>query len=152
MDDMFFRNDGKSLKRGQRRDKRTETCRPCRVWRADDPDGAMEGVVMDVNKYGMRIRMLDDIEVDTVVHIQLMVDEEFKEAMAPPMEARIARCIPDGEGFVDHGIQILRREIRREESKPIVVKKRAPLPPTRRTRMHTLDITVGDRGSNRGRR
>jgi hypothetical protein len=151
MDEMFFASDGKSLQRGKRRDRRTPTCRPCRIWRASDPDNPMDGVIMDANRYGMCIRMLARIEVDEPILVQLMRDEQFREPMAVPLEGRVARQIPDGGGFYDHGIQLFRGDIRREESRPVVMPKRPAAMPIKRTRMHTLDITIGDR-DDRSRR
>jgi hypothetical protein len=152
MDEMFFREDGKSLRRGKRRERRTPTCRPCLIWRKDEPHYRLEGVVMDVNRYGLCIRMLEPIEAGTPVLIQLMHDEEFQEPMAPPMAARIARVTNDGNGFLDHGIEIVREEIRRPESRPVVVERRTAAARRAISRMHSYDVTVGDRRTERYRR
>lgn len=151
MDEMFFRGDGKSLIRGKRRERRTPTCRPCVLWLVHLPELKMEGVVMDVNKFGLCVRMIGSVEVGEVVHVQLMADEEFKEALAEPMEAVVRRVQEDGSGFLDHGLEIVRKEIRRTEPKRIVVAPRPRLAPRQRPRMHTLDVTVGDRRGDRRR-
>lgn len=151
MDEMFFREDGRSLVRGKRREKRTPTCRPCILWLAHLPEIKMEGVVMDVNKYGLCVRMIGAVESGEIVHVQLMADEQFKEALADPMEATVRRVQEDGNGFFDHGLEIVRREIVRVEPRRVVVAPRPRLAPRQRPRMHTLDVTVGDRRTDRRR-
>jgi len=153
MDEMFFRYDGRSLRRGQRRDRRTETCRPCLVWidGATSRDDAREGVVMDVNPYGLCVRMLEGLEPGTNIRVQLMHDDDFREPMAAPMEGKVVRRMVDGTGFTDHGIELERSDIRREESRPKTLPKRPALPSVVRPKMHTFDVTVGNRRHDRRR-
>lgn len=152
-DEMFFTNDEGSLRRGRRRAPRTEVCRPCIIWPEDAPDMAFQGVVIDVTPYGMCIRMLDHIPVGTKVQIQLMRDEEFKTPLAEPHAGMIVRLSEADEGFVDHGVQLQIREIKRvEQARPVSIERRRTVVWNRRSaasRMHTLDITVGDRGARR---
>ncbi|MBI4557466.1 MAG: hypothetical protein HY706_07785 [Candidatus Hydrogenedentes bacterium] len=150
-DEMFFTLEGRSLRRGKRAERRTQTCRPCVLWPQDAPDIKLQGVVMDMNAYGLCVRALDAVPAGTEISIQLMRDEGFSEPMAPPVNGRVVRTTPQPNGFVDHGIRLVQKEIERTESRPVEIRTRRPLP-SRRTRMHTLDITVGDRGSRRGGR
>ncbi len=152
MDDMFFRNDGKSLKRGKRRDRRTPTCRPCLLWVLSEDGEPYRGVVLDVNGHGMCVRMLDELEPGLEVRVQLMHDEDFREPMADPMMGRVARRVSSVDGFYDHGVSLERQNIRREESRPVEIPKRPTGPARAKPRMHTLDLTVSDRWIGRTRR
>ncbi|MCP4639352.1 MAG: hypothetical protein GY851_02910 [bacterium] len=149
-DEMFFNTDADSLRRGKRRTKRTETCRPCVVWPADAPEIAFQGVAINVTPYGLLIRMLDSMPPGTQIKVQLMRDEEFREPLASPLDGIVVR-VEEGEGgFTDHGVQIEREEIQRAETKPIrPTRKPVPAKPTPKTRMHTVDFTIGDRGIRR---
>jgi hypothetical protein len=147
-DEMFFSADERSLRRGRRIARRTPTCRACLVWPADAPDMRLQGVVMDINPFGMLIRLLEPLPMDTEACIQLMRDEDFENPLAKPLEGAVVRSIPTSDGFTDIGVRIKLREIPRAESRPIRIERRRPLV-TRRTRMHTIDYTVGDRGGRR---
>lgn len=147
-DDMFFADDMRSLRRGKRIAPRTETCRPCLVWAKDAPETRLFGVVMDMNPYGMRIRMIDQIGPGTAVVVQLMQDEEYEIPFARPIGAVVVRIQPEKEDLTDHGVQVLRDEIARQEARPVRIERRPPvrLP---RERMYTLDLTVGNRRRRR---
>ncbi|HIJ64387.1 MAG TPA: hypothetical protein HPP77_00445 [Candidatus Hydrogenedentes bacterium] len=150
-DEMFFTEDERSLRRGKRRAPRTETCRPCLVWPIDAPDRQCQAVAMDMNPHGMLVRMLEVIPVDTEVSIQLMRDENFREPLAAPARGKIVRTTDAAGGFTDHGIQLVQPEVRRTESKPVRFEKRTPLR-YRKPRMHTIDVTLGERGKGRSPR
>ena len=152
-DEMFLSPDQKSLRRGRRRSARTETCRPCVVWAADDPEIAYRGVVLDVSPYGMCIRMLDYLPPNTNVQVQLMRDDTFESPLSIPFEGLVVRTFETEQGFMDHGIEVQRSQPRRpEEGRPTRIERR-----DRRnmiglggqSRMHTLDFTVGDQGPRR---
>lgn len=149
---MFFRNDGKSLKRGKRRDRRTPTCRPCLVWIEDQEGEPYRGVVLDVNGYGMCIRTIDPLDPGLTIKIQLMHDEDFREPMADPVHGKIARRIAAPDDFYDHGISLHRPDIRREESRPVSIPKPVRSATRPKPRMHTFDVTIGDRWIGRTRR
>ncbi len=142
-DEMFFSNDSKSLRRGKRVSGRTEACRPCRVWPKDEEDLAGNGVILDINPYGMRIRMLEFFPAGTNVLVQLMRDDEFKEPLAAPLDGVIVRCRSDMDGFSDVGVQLIRKHLERPAT-PIVRPTRRPSTVERpKPRMHTIDFTVG---------
>ena len=147
-DDMFFTDDMRALRRGKRIAPRTETCRPCLVWAKDDPDSKFFGVVMDINPYGMRIRMMDEIGPGTAVVVQLMRDEDYEVPLARPIDATVVRIQPAKEDLTDHGVQLLREEIARQEARPVRIERRPPVR-RQRERMYTLDITVGNRRRRR---
>lgn len=151
-DDMFFSSDSRSLRRGKRIAQRTPTCRPCLVWPADAPEIAVQGVVLDMNPYGMLIRMLEVLPPPTVVRVQLMRDDTFDQPLAAPLEGRVVRHA-GGEGvFLDHGILLSQKKSQTEAIRRIqYVPPRALLkrPPPR---MHTLDITIGDNMEGRPKR
>ena len=140
-DEMFFSTDSKSLRRGKRVAPRPATCRPCLVWPEDAPDVHMRGVILDINAYGMLVRMMESLPPGMHVHVQLMRDDEFREPLTKPVMGLVVRNILQSDGFVEHGIQVLQDKVSRQEAKPL----RKPLRKTRlrqheRTRMHTRDL------------
>lgn len=143
-EEMIWSPELKSLRRGRRNAPRTEVCRPCLVWGKRDPDTKLQGVVLDLNPHGMRVRLLDTLDVGDVVVIQMMRDEEFNVPLSQQIEARVVRTQPGFGGLVDHGVQVILRPIHRPASRPVTIRRLRPRR-TPRTRMHTLDITVGDR-------
>ncbi len=164
-DEMFFTPDMRALRRGKRIASRTETCRPCLMWTQNDPENKFYGVVLDVNPYGMRVRMLDVVAVGTPIVIQMMRDEEYRFPLAKPIEALVVRHQPEIDEMVDHGVQIpQKKEVQRIVSKPSPppVKtaeqlKSAELTKAtdqlkKKSRMYTLDVTVGDRRDRRSGR
>ena len=62
---MFVSADERSITRGRRAAPRTQVCRPALIWQQDAPDAKRQGVVLDLNPRGMRIRMLEQFEVGT---------------------------------------------------------------------------------------
>lgn len=142
-DEMFFSADERSLRRGRRIARRTPTCRACLIWLADKPELRSQGVIMDVNPFGMLIRMLEPLPVGADARIQLMRDEDFEIPLAKPLVGTVVRANPTPDGFTDIGMRIKLKEIPRAESRPVRLERRRPLI-TRRTRMHTIDFTVGD--------
>ena len=150
-DEMFFSEDMRSLRRGRRIAPRTETCRPCLVWLKEEPEEKHCGVVMDINPYGMRIRMLDQIATGKPILVQMMRDDEYKQPLAAPVEALIVRQIEEADDMTDHGVRIMQKEIRRYEPRPAPIEKR-PVARKQKARMYTLDITVGDRRRGRAGR
>jgi len=147
-DEMFFSPDMLSLRRGKRRVSRTPTCRPCVAWLKDAPNVQYYGVVMDVSPVGVRIRMLDLVPTDCVLCFQMMRDEEFTVPLAAPLEGRIVRVQEEQAGFVDHGLLLIQKKLDRMESKPVEIPKKYPAPP-HKTRMYSLDITLGERPGGR---
>jgi len=149
-DEMFFGPDGVSLRRGQRRDKRIASCRPCLVWPDDAPEMQCEGVIMDMNRHGLLVRMLDPFPEQSELYVQMMRDESFEHALAKPLRGVVVRCREASSGFVDHGIQFVREAIvRAQNPRPVRIEELRQRP-SRPARMHSIDVTIGDRGP-RGR-
>lgn len=149
-DEMFFGPDGLSLRRGQRRDARIEACRPCYIWPSDAPELRRQGVVMDLNRHGLLVRSLEPIPVGTEIVVQLMRDDQFRESLSRALHGEVVRNQAQADGLYDHGIELVAQAIERNESRPVRLskpKKQA----ARRSRMHTIDITVGERGIRRNR-
>lgn len=152
-DDMMMSGDNRSLRRGKRRAPRTETCRPCLVWPKEVPDLTYQGVIINVTPYGMCVRMLDSLPQGTIVMVQLMRDEEFRYPLSAPVEGMIVRNAEDEIGFMDHGVQLLRKALERPATRPVVSQTRRPASTrSTRTRMHTIDLHVTDRGIRRNER
>lgn len=152
-DDMIYSEGQQSLRRGRRRVQRTETCRPCILWPVDAPDMAFQGVALDVSPYGMLVRMLDALPAGTEIEVQLMRDDQFREPMAPPIKGMVVRSESDEDGFVDHGIQLIRPPIKHYESRPLPpIRRRITTQPVRRTRMYTMDVSMDQGGTRRTRR
>ena len=147
-DDMFFLQNKRSLRRGRRASVRTETCRPCLLWPQDAPEIRYNGVALNVSPHGMKVRMMDAFAEGQDIYVQMMRDDSFEVPLTDPMEARVVRSVPEPAGFLDHGIQILRRKMSRKEPQPVPA-ARGRKTPARPSRMYTLDIVVGDRGHTR---
>lgn len=151
-EEMIWSAELKSLRRGRRAAPRTDVCRPCLVWLEQSAGDKIEGVLLDLNPHGMRIRLMDTLPAGAVVGVQMMRDEDFEIPLSPPIRARVVRTQTGFGGLVDHGLKLIVSPIKRAESKPVAIKIRRPRR-SARTRMHTVDITVGDRVSGRfGRR
>jgi hypothetical protein len=151
-DEMFFTSGDRALRRGKRREKRTETCRPCVIQTRDGVTHQVEGVVLDMNAYGLRVRALDAVPVGTRVSVQLMRDDSFEEPISRPLEGAVVRR-ESADGFADLGIRLHERRIARPEPRPAF--ERTPRPAQDRPavrRMHTIDFTVGDEGLGTRRR
>lgn len=100
---MVISPDNRSMQRGRRRVSRTEVCRPCLVWVPESPEAPYEGVVLDLNPRGMRIRMLTAFEAGTRLKVQLMRDENFQVPLSQPLTINVVRVHESPDGFVDHG-------------------------------------------------
>ncbi len=148
-DEMFFTKDSLSLHRGKRGRSRTDTCRPCLVKAMDDSFEDIEGVVLDISPFGMLVRLIESVPSGTEVSIQLMRDESFRVPFSSPHEGMVVRIEGNAGGFADHGIQLTNRDVRRVESRPATTRPKAAPRRARRTRMHTLDVTVGDNRRDR---
>ena len=148
-DDMMLSRDNRSLRRGNRRAPRTETCRPCLLWQKDAPDLVSQGVIININPYGMCIRMLELLAPGTSVVVQLMRDEEFRVPLSSPVEGMVVRNADVPDGFMDHGIEVLQRALERAEARFISVNGRSRKASRGPVRMHTIDFRIGDRGSKR---
>lgn len=146
-DDMFFTADMRALRRGRRLAQRTPVCRPCAVWPKEQPDARSFGVVLDINRFGMRIRMMEVILPETVVLIQLMRDDDFEVPLAEPVEATVAR-VQEYEGLSDHGVRIHRQEDTLPEARRPVVVAKKPAKEKQPSRMYMLEV-VRRRGSRR---
>lgn len=148
---MFFSANERSLRRGRRISKRTETCRPCIVRGSADDPFEEHGVVLDVTPRGMLIRMMRPIPPGTEIIVQLMRDEDFRQPLAQPVPGTIVRHAGAAGGFVDHGVKLKVEQAQRKG--PVVPPMRTPAPPVKRRtgKMHTIDYTVGDMVRRRGR-
>ncbi|HRK34305.1 MAG TPA: hypothetical protein PLJ47_06890 [Candidatus Hydrogenedentes bacterium] len=151
-DDMMLSRDNKSLRRGNRRAPRTETCRPCLVWPKEVPGDINQGVIININPYGMCIRMLEPLGPGTPVVVQLMRDEEFRVPLSAPVEGMVVRNADVPDGFMDHGIELLQRVLERKETRYIPVSSRNRGNARGPSRMHTIDFRIGDRGIKRTER
>ena len=151
-DDMFFSKDERSLSRGSRVAKRTETCRPCLIQIDGENAPDIQGVAMDMTPYGLLVRTMEPIPVSTEVTIQLMRDDSFRKPFSSPLNGSIVRHEEAPGGFIDHGVTLKVDNIRRTESRPPTIKPSAPARPRRPSKMHTIDFTIGGPGADRPRR
>jgi len=112
-----------------------------------------QGVVMDINPYGMRIRMFESLPPGSAIMVQLMRDEDFSVPLAAPVEGLVVRNKETPEGLADHGVQIRVADIKHAEpARPVRLPAtvlRKITPKGKQTRMHIFDIAVGDRRSKR---
>lgn len=146
---LVLSSDSKSLQRGRRSAPRTEVCRPCLFWVENEDPEKIQGVVLDLNPHGMRVRCFTDIEEGTEIRVQMMRDEEFSVPLSPPLRTRVVRSIEQAEGFIDLGLKIVLEPIRRGNgykptpiARPVLMRRGAQ-------RMHTLDVSIDDRGVRR---
>jgi len=148
-EEMFTAANERSLCRGRRIAPRTEVCRPAVAWGKATPDKKVEGVMLDLNPYGMKLRMLHSFPPGTELMVQMMRDEGFTIPLSPPIEVRVVRTAKAMAGLTDHGIKVTLSKIRRsEEGRPTPL-TRAQALRRRPTRMHTVDYTVGNRDPRR---
>jgi hypothetical protein len=119
----------------------------------DAEDLQYPGVILNINPYGMCVRLADSLPPGTVVMIQLMRDESFTAPLSAPVEGTVVRNAEDKPGYMDHGVEIIQRAIERAASRAANVGglqwRRDKRPPTR---MHTIDLRVGGRGLRRTER
>ncbi len=152
-EDMFVSTDTKSMRRGRRVAPRTGVCRPCLVWLEGAPEETRQAVIMDLNPYGMKVRMFEPFEVGAEVCVRMMRDEEFQVPLSPPIEGRVVRAAQSIEGFVDHGVKLRQAKIPRAPERRMAQAETARPRRNLTTRMYTIDFTVDERGVRRtGRR
>ncbi len=144
-DDMFFLPHRRSLRRGRRISARTETCRPCIIWPVGQPDRRYNGIALDVSPHGMKIRMMEPLPEGQFVCVQMMRDEDFSVPLTDPIEAKVVRSEPEAGGFLDHGVQIVRQKLIREQPRRVSAMREKEVP-SKSSRMYTLDVVVGERG------
>lgn len=150
-EDLVVSNDNRSMRKGRRAAPRTEVCRPCLVWSEDSPDQKSQGVVLDLNPHGMRIRTLDPFAEGSHVLVQMMRDEEFTIPLSAPLTVRVMRGFEE-DGFYDHGVKLVLKRIRHTGE------VRLPRPPAVRavrrlgTRMYTADYAIDEKTAGRSRR
>lgn len=145
---MVWSEDQKSLHRGRRVAPRTEVCRPCLVWLQVAPELKLQGVVLDLNPHGLRIRLIERIPPETPIVVQMMRDDAFQVPLSRPIEAKVVRIDSGFGGLVDHGVRVVLKPIKRaEETRPVSI-ARPRVTRRQRPRMHTLDVTLGNRGSS----
>lgn len=94
-----------SLRKGKRATSRTQVCRPCLIWLVGSSQ-RHQGVVLDLNPRGMKIRALWPFSTGAAIVVQMMRDEEFQVPLSPPIEATVLRAAQVSGGFFDHGIKV----------------------------------------------
>jgi len=73
----------------------------------------------------------------------MMRDDDFRFPLSRPMEGLVVRYTSGAGGFTDHGFDLKRSAIKREESKDVNIRQKQPIQPKTTTRMHTIDFTTG---------
>jgi hypothetical protein len=148
-DNMVVSPDERSIHRGRRRAPRTNVLRPCLVWYPENPEERMQGVLLDLTPWGMRLRMLDLFREGSRLTLQMMRDEEFREPLSAPLHVKVVRIAATPEGFYDLGLTIQHATIRKAESSaPVRIER--PKPAVRRSaRMYSVDLETGGRGGRR---
>ena len=150
-EDMVVSTDNKSMRKGRRVAPRTEVCRPCLLWTEETEAEKTQGVVMDLNPHGMRIRAIDSYPAGTVLTVQMMRDEDFQIPLSTPITVRVIRVTED-DGFFDHGVRLVLKRIQRV-SEVRMMRPLAPRPVRRLgTRMNIADYAIDEPTSGRSRR
>lgn len=107
-EDMFVAPDARSVHRGSRRAPRTEVFRPCLLRRTGDSgEESWEGIVLDLNRYGFRVRTFASLAVEDIITLQLMRDEEFKYPLSGLLNVRIVRKTEAAGGLIDYGMELI---------------------------------------------
>jgi len=141
-DEMFFSVDGKTLRKGRRIAKRTVVRRPAEFWRADGKGGLFQGLIRNLNPYGLLLESDKGLPVATAIWVELKREEVFSGALSC-VEGKVVRVVDTGAGTWQMGVQLVVAS-RKEPSKPIrITPKKSALPERRPTRMHTLDYVLG---------
>ena len=148
---MILSPDQRSLRRGRRRAPRTQVCRPCLVWVPEQPEEKHEGVLLDLNPHGMRLRAVESFDETRIVVLQMMRDEHFQVPLSVEIRARIVRRETTPSGLTDLGLAVLPPEIRRPNEGRILPLRRTTTTRRQQTRMHTVDFLVGERYPGRRR-
>ncbi|MCX8065387.1 MAG: hypothetical protein N3G21_09485 [Candidatus Hydrogenedentes bacterium] len=139
-EEMYLDTEKGAMQRGRRIAPRTETCRPCLVWKSNEPDKKIKCVIMDLNRYGLKIRTFEDLFVGEEVYIQMMKEDTFTTPLGTPIKANIVREAISPYGLKDYGAKRIIEDIKKpEEIKPIKFpssKSTMRTPP----KMHTIDL------------
>lgn len=107
----------------------------------------MEGVVLDLNPRGLRVRMLDEIAEGTQLMVQLMRDEEFQVPLSQPLSVMVVRTEASPDGFFDHGTLLQVAKIKKSTAvRPVRVQR----PNIGLGSIHRM-FTAGNRNPKRGR-
>jgi len=143
--------DSSALRKGRRGAPRTQVLRPCLFWYPDLPDEKAQGVILDLNPRGMRLRALQAIPAGERMQLQLMRDEDFQMPLSQPLEVEVVRVSDEGEGFYDLGLKVILKRIPPSGSQPVIRVPRPVAPRKPINRMHTSNLRGTDRtGRNRG--
>lgn len=150
-ENMVVSTDQRSIRKGRRAAPRTAVCRPCLIWAESNPEEKSQGVVMDLNPHGMRIRALDPFAEGTLLFVQMMRDEEFSIPLSAPISVRVMRAMEE-DGFHDHGVKLELKRIRRVGE--VRLPRAAAPKPLRRlgSRMFTVEYTADEQMTGRPRR
>ena len=141
-DEMFFSADGKTLRKGRRKAKRTPVKRPAGFWCADDQGGIFQGLVRNLNPYGLLLESDKDLPVGTEIWVELKRDELFADSLSC-LRGKIVRVSDTQTGVWHMGVQ-LAVVPPKSASKPIrITQKISTLPGRRPTRMYSLDYVLG---------
>lgn len=147
---MVVSSDNKSMRKGRRTAPRTPVCRPCLIWDSETPDDKQRGVVMDLNPYGMRVRMLESLDKNAHVILQMMRDDDFRDPLSQPIRVRVIRCGEESDGFFDHGVKVDNSKPRRARQIPQGrTRRKTQAALSKTSRMHTADRSAAETKSRR---
>lgn len=149
-DEMFFSNDERTLIRGRRVASRTETCRPCVIGLANGE--RLEGVILNLNPHGLLVRIMSPLEVGSAVEVRMMRDDAFREPLAAARYGKVVRHDASDGAFFDLAIKLDNPEIPKAPERRAPVDRPRAVSRPQPSRMHTLDLTIGDNGPRRTRR
>jgi hypothetical protein len=141
-DEMFFSADGKTLRKGRRIAARTPVERPAGFWCADDRGGIFQGLVRNLNPYGLLLESDQGLPVGTELWVELKRDELFADALSC-VKGTVVRVADVQHGVWHMGVQLVVAPPK-APSKPLrITPKNATLPERRPTRMYSVDYVVG---------
>lgn len=142
---MFLDISRQRIQRGRRIAPRTPTFRPCIIWKADTPDIKVEGVILDLNGYGMRIRSDAIFNRDDKLYVQMLKDKEYEVPLGEPILTTVVRFLRTPEGKMEYGVKRELQEIKKpEEIKPVRLNPSRPTTGGKVSRMYIINLGEKD--------
>jgi len=141
-DEMFFSEDSRSLVKGQRRDRRTATRRLVVFKPKNGTSRALNGIILDLNPYSMRIRSPVKLPVGTLVQIFFRRSGVSLNGTRK-IEGRVARSARVENRRFDLGVELDVPAIDLPKTMALEVPQRRGGRARPAGRMHIVDFVIG---------
>ncbi len=144
-DKMFFSDDHRSLRKGRRNHPRTDVSRPVVFHPADSPDEKIQGRLRNLSRDSALLESPIFLPIDSEIELNVQKDDKGIGGTLIQIKAIIARADRNEDSIFELGLRLVQSNL--PDKKPPTRRPRAvpPPPPTRKpSRMHILDIIVGE--------